>query len=99
MVRFSLNTGIITDSFISESLTELSIFEYYHRISPPVKYIGDVTLRINWSIAFEKWRVTKNPLVFLAGFSMTPDSDGKYTGGERGIRTLGTLLTYTRFPG
>gem|GEM_PF-6904750 len=49
---------------------------------------------------------------FFVGFSLSrkrksPDLSGLglhlrcriITGGERGIRTLGTLLTYTRFPG
>ena len=69
------------------------LFGDFCRPTPPI-----------WAISFSfcccdfKASKCKNPL-FLRGFRATSDNNVIFTGGERGIRTLGTLLTYTRFPG
>ena len=61
-----------------------------HPLSYPLILIDDITpLGLLKAIS---------PL-FLAGLCATSDVAGFNYGGERGIRTLGTLLTYTRFPG
>jgi hypothetical protein len=54
--------------------------------------------------SFRTWRgsqhiAAKRPTLVTITRLIPSQRLGIKTGGERGIRTLGTLLTYTRFPG